>query len=171
MSFASDTTNIPSLDNITKEENTIDDTSIPQDSQTLSSNLESGLESNSNLYINEDLNESNDLTVLRSEMSSDEFVNESDIINTDEIIKQGRYEDEEIEEEELENANQISINLWEIIKKSSINLVLPFINGLMLGFGEILAHEIGFRYNWIGAKVSPPRRIIAKNRDRDSKFL
>ncbi|GAV55536.1 hypothetical protein ZYGR_0AV01680 [Zygosaccharomyces rouxii] len=27
----------------------------------------------------------------------------------------------------------------------AINLILPFINGLMLGFGELLAHEICWR--------------------------
>jgi hypothetical protein len=38
----------------------------------------------------------------------------------------------------------------------SINLILPFINGLMLGFGELIAHELGFHWNWIGAKVYRP---------------
>mmetsp|Transcript_5769 Transcript_5769/g.5711 ORF Transcript_5769/g.5711 Transcript_5769/m.5711 type:complete len:150 (-) Transcript_5769:92-541(-) len=64
-----------------------------------------------------------------------------------------------------------TINLWTILKKSSINLILPFINGMMLGFGEILAHEIGFRYNWVGAKVEPPRRVIRKNQQNQSVFL
>ncbi|ODV59826.1 Mim1p, partial [Ascoidea rubescens DSM 1968] len=53
-------------------------------------------------------------------------------------------------------------NLWKYITSSSVNLFLPFINGMMLGFGEILAHEIGFRYNWFGAKVQPPRRLAEK---------
>lgn len=39
-----------------------------------------------------------------------------------------------------------------------INLVLPFVNGMMLGFGEIFAHEIMFRYGWFGARVQPPMR-------------
>ena len=64
-----------------------------------------------------------------------------------------------------------NINLWSILRKSSINLILPFINGMMLGFGEILAHEIGFRYNWVGAKVEPPRRIARKNKQNQSAFL
>jgi hypothetical protein len=30
---------------------------------------------------------------------------------------------------------------------------LPFINGLMLGFGELFAHEAAFRLGWGGTKV------------------
>lgn len=44
--------------------------------------------------------------------------------------------------------------LGALLGSLSINLFLPFINGLMLGFGEIIAHEIGFHYNWFGANVS-----------------
>lgn len=69
------------------------------------------------------------------------------------------------------NKNIYSINLWTILRKSSINLILPFINGMMLGFGEILAHEIGFRYNWAGANVQPPRRIAQRNKRNQSTFL
>ncbi|CAN3367363.1 mitochondrial import protein 1 [Diutina catenulata] len=64
----------------------------------------------------------------------------------------------------------LTIDVWGIIRRSAINLVLPFINGMMLGFGEILAHEIGFRYKWQGARVVPVRRktpvVLA-----ESKFL
>jgi hypothetical protein len=45
-------------------------------------------------------------------------------------------------------------SLGSLLASLSINLLLPFINGLMLGFGEIIAHEIGFHYNWFGANVS-----------------
>lgn len=55
-----------------------------------------------------------------------------------------------------------TIDVWAIIRKSAINLVLPFINGMMLGFGEILAHEIGFKYHWLGAKVVPVQRKQAQ---------
>lgn len=51
-------------------------------------------------------------------------------------------------------------SVWSIVYSSAINLVLPFINGLMLGFGEIVAHEIGFRYGWYGAKVQPQKRLL-----------
>jgi YidC/Oxa1 family membrane protein insertase len=43
--------------------------------------------------------------------------------------------------------------VWGLLRGASINLVLPFINGLMLGFGELFAHEIAFRLGWAGTKV------------------
>ena len=64
-----------------------------------------------------------------------------------------------------------SINVWTIIKRASINLIFPFINGMMLGFGEILAHEIGFRFNWAGARVYPQRRYLNKKENVSSRFL
>ncbi|KAF8475982.1 outer membrane protein TOM13-domain-containing protein [Kalaharituber pfeilii] len=42
-----------------------------------------------------------------------------------------------------------------ILKTAAINLVLPFINGLMLGFGELFAHEIAFRLGWGSTRVFP----------------
>ena len=44
-------------------------------------------------------------------------------------------------------------NVWSIIRGAAINLVLPFINGLMLGFGELFAHEAAFRLGWSNTKV------------------
>ena len=44
--------------------------------------------------------------------------------------------------------------LWGLLRGAAINLLLPFINGLMLGFGELLAHEAAFRLGWSGTKVS-----------------
>jgi hypothetical protein len=35
-----------------------------------------------------------------------------------------------------------------LLRTAAINLVLPFINGLMLGFGELFAHELAFRWGW-----------------------
>ncbi len=43
--------------------------------------------------------------------------------------------------------------IWSLLRGAAINLVLPFINGLMLGFGELLAHEVAFRFGWSGTKV------------------
>lgn len=43
---------------------------------------------------------------------------------------------------------------WSLLRGAAINLVLPFVNGLMLGFGELFAHEIAFRLGWSGTKVS-----------------
>lgn len=38
--------------------------------------------------------------------------------------------------------------LVKYITECSINLVLPFLNGLMLGFGELVAHEVCWQYKW-----------------------
>ncbi|KAH6611520.1 hypothetical protein Trco_001540 [Trichoderma cornu-damae] len=45
---------------------------------------------------------------------------------------------------------------WSLIRSAAINLVLPFINGMMLGFGELFAHEAAFRLGWGGTKVNEP---------------
>ncbi|KAI1435246.1 outer membrane protein TOM13-domain-containing protein [Xylaria sp. CBS 124048] len=47
---------------------------------------------------------------------------------------------------------------WSLIRSTTINIVLPFINGLMLGFGELFAHEAAFRLGWGGARVFPSSR-------------
>ncbi|KAH7012351.1 outer membrane protein TOM13-domain-containing protein [Macrophomina phaseolina] len=58
--------------------------------------------------------------------------------------------------------------IWGLARGAAINLVLPFINGLMLGFGELFAHEIAFRLGWSGTKVgltcTPPRNDPLLNR-------
>ena len=43
--------------------------------------------------------------------------------------------------------------LW--LRSMAINMFLPFVNGVMLGFGEIMAHEIAFRVGWRGSRVFP----------------
>lgn len=43
--------------------------------------------------------------------------------------------------------------LWGVLRGTAINLFLPFINGMMLGFGELFAHEAAFRLGWSGTKV------------------
>lgn len=42
---------------------------------------------------------------------------------------------------------------WSIIRGAAINLLLPFINGMMLGFGELFAHEAAFRLGWSNTRV------------------
>lgn len=44
--------------------------------------------------------------------------------------------------------------LWSIIRGTAINLVLPFVNGMMVGFGELFAHEAAFRLGWSGTRVT-----------------
>ncbi|KAK0383675.1 hypothetical protein NLU13_9586 [Sarocladium strictum] len=48
--------------------------------------------------------------------------------------------------------------VWSLIRGAAINLLLPFINGMMLGFGELFAHEAAFRLGWGGTKVFPLSR-------------
>lgn len=43
---------------------------------------------------------------------------------------------------------------WSLLRGTAINILLPFINGMMLGFGELFAHEAAFRLGWGGTKVS-----------------
>ncbi|CAG8976788.1 hypothetical protein HYALB_00012032 [Hymenoscyphus albidus] len=47
---------------------------------------------------------------------------------------------------------------WGLVRGAAINLFLPFVNGLMLGFGELFAHEAAFRLGWGGTKVFPSGR-------------
>lgn len=44
--------------------------------------------------------------------------------------------------------------IWSLLRGAAINLLLPFVNGMMLGFGELLAHEAAFRLGWGGTNVS-----------------
>lgn len=43
---------------------------------------------------------------------------------------------------------------WSLLRGAAINLFLPFVNGMMLGFGELFAHEAAFRLGWSGTRVS-----------------
>ncbi|KAF2721072.1 TOM13-domain-containing protein [Polychaeton citri CBS 116435] len=47
---------------------------------------------------------------------------------------------------------------WSILRGAGINIFLPFINGLMLGFGELFAHEAAYRLGWGGTKIFPSHR-------------
>ncbi|KAL2176490.1 60Kd inner membrane protein-domain-containing protein [Thermothelomyces heterothallicus CBS 202.75] len=47
--------------------------------------------------------------------------------------------------------------IWSIIRGAAINLLLPFINGMMLGFGELFAHEAAFRLGWSNTRGQPGR--------------
>ncbi len=48
--------------------------------------------------------------------------------------------------------------LWGLLRGAAINLLLPFINGLMLGFGELVANEAAYRLGWSGTKVSTEKK-------------
>ncbi|KAJ5649726.1 uncharacterized protein N7484_003449 [Penicillium longicatenatum] len=49
-------------------------------------------------------------------------------------------------------------SIWGILRGAAINLFLPFVNGLMLGFGELFAHEAAFRLGWSNTKIFPTYR-------------
>ncbi|KAK9454688.1 outer membrane protein TOM13-domain-containing protein [Dipodascopsis uninucleata] len=50
--------------------------------------------------------------------------------------------------------------IFRVFKFTALNLLLPFINGMMVGFGEIFANELGVRWGFIGAEMHPIRRRI-----------
>lgn len=50
--------------------------------------------------------------------------------------------------------------MWGLLRGAAINLLLPFVNGLMLGFGELFANELAFRFGWSGTKVFPNHRRV-----------
>lgn len=106
-----------------------------------------------------------------NKIPNDQYSSEDiDILDVDDEASEGLFE----VNEPSRKKNQVtvfSINVWTIIKRASINLIFPFINGMMLGFGEILAHEIGFRFNWAGARVYPQRRYLNKKENVSSRFL
>ena len=55
--------------------------------------------------------------------------------------------------------------LLSLLRGAAINLLLPFVNGLMLGLGELLAHEAAFRLGWGGTKVR--LLVILKSKGTD----
>lgn len=125
--------------------------------------MESFIEFQSNVL---ELLQENDTSVISAQLSSDELVSNEDILNTHIIIDEGREELEEIGDLRDHDGKEVvttterivTLDFFGILRRGAINLVLPFINGIMLGFGEILAHEIGFKYGFVGARVYPPRR-------------
>jgi len=54
-----------------------------------------------------------------------------------------------------------------ICKATAINFLLPFVNGVFLGFGEICAHELTYRWGWTNSahvvSVSGRRPVGAGN--------
>ncbi|KAF9939238.1 hypothetical protein BGZ65_011116 [Modicella reniformis] len=55
--------------------------------------------------------------------------------------------------------------ILSLCKATAINLLLPFINGVFLGFGEICAHELAYRWGWTDSAhvVDVPGRRNAGN--------
>lgn len=57
--------------------------------------------------------------------------------------------------------------VWSLFRGAAINLLLPFINGMMLGFGELFASEAAFKLGWGGTKVGTAMLL---NRPRSSTY-
>jgi hypothetical protein len=53
--------------------------------------------------------------------------------------------------------------IWGLIRGAAINLLLPFINGMMLGFGELFAHEAAYRLGWGGTRVRWWHSLLGKS--------
>lgn len=85
-----------------------------------------------------------------------------DLIKTDQLEDPNTLEQDVADQtESLISIEEVdSFSVWQVVSSAAINLVLPFINGLMLGFGEIVAHEIGFKYGWYSAKVSSVTGLV-----------
>lgn len=49
---------------------------------------------------------------------------------------------------------------WGLARGAAINLLLPFVNGLMLGFGELFANELAFRFGWSNTKVRYGKEVF-----------
>jgi hypothetical protein len=60
--------------------------------------------------------------------------------------------------------------IWGLLRGAAINLFLPFVNGLMLGFGELVANEAAYRLGWSGTKVCwrKDRLRLVWRRDADA---
>jgi hypothetical protein len=55
--------------------------------------------------------------------------------------------------------------IWGLLRGAAINVLLPFVNGLMLGFGELVANEAAFRLGWGGTKVRRKSRSYVWKED------
>ncbi|KAH9905042.1 60Kd inner membrane protein-domain-containing protein [Xylariomycetidae sp. FL2044] len=53
--------------------------------------------------------------------------------------------------------------VWSMVRGAAINLLLPFINGMMLGFGELFAHEAAFRLGWGGTRPIRSSQIPSRH--------
>lgn len=43
---------------------------------------------------------------------------------------------------------------WGLLRGAAVNLLVPFLNGMMLGFGELFAYSFASRYGWSWTTVS-----------------
>lgn len=73
--------------------------------------------------------------------------------------------------DKLVKPDAVVLSWLPIIKRLSINIFIPFINGIMLGFGEIIAHELGLFCGWRSARPYDPTVYPATNPRARRKWL
>lgn len=66
--------------------------------------------------------------------------------------------------EEREETAAVAVTHGFSLSSAAVNLILPFINGLMLGFGELAAHELAWRYNWFDRRNTAAFRVYPEQR-------
>lgn len=76
-------------------------------------------------------------------------IDTADMIRENSVLSTSTSSSDLRELEEVEASDVRGVR-WVLryLVGSSINLVLPFLNGLMLGFGELVAHELCWQYKW-----------------------
>ncbi|SMN20012.1 similar to Saccharomyces cerevisiae YOL026C MIM1 Mitochondrial outer membrane protein [Maudiozyma saulgeensis] len=87
--------------------------------------------------------------------------------NTTDIVPDRNSDNESVEEESALSHTDTTFDLSHITRvlvSSSVNLLLPFINGMMLGFGELVAHELCWRYNWLDRRNVVAFKIYPESR-------
>lgn len=83
---------------------------------------------------------------------------------TDAVQEESEFEFDDNDDTRPESHTlTLTFSPWHLLYRVAINLVLPFVNGVMIGIGEILAHEVGFRWGWAGARVVPASRTHRRN--------
>lgn len=72
----------------------------------------------------------------------------------------------EAQEEKVQCTETVAVTVTHGFSLSSaaVNLILPFVNGLMLGFGELAAHELAWRYNWFDRRNTAAFRVYPEQR-------
>jgi hypothetical protein len=79
--------------------------------------------------------------------------------NTDSYPEEVSYPSDDAPSSAESHSSNSLVTLYQaptflsLLRTTAINLVLPFINGVMLGFGEIFAHELAFQWGWRSAKA------------------
>lgn len=96
---------------------------------------------------------------VQSTMSSsyDNVMAESMTMHSDSETYDANHDLSDSHEEESSSSSPMILysppTIWGLLRGAGINLLLPFVNGLMLGFGELFANELAFRFGWSGTKV------------------